>query len=57
MLFENTYRLKHKDGHWIWTLNRGQTIYNENGKAVRMLGFYTDITEQKMLEDELSSRF
>lgn len=53
VLFENIHRLKHKDGHWIWALSRGQTIFDENNKAVRMIGFYSDITEQKIIEDEL----
>jgi len=53
ILFEITHRLKHKDGHWIWALTRGQTIFDENDKATRMIGFYTDITEQKKVEYEL----
>ena len=51
--YENTHRLKHKDGSWVWILTRGQTIFNEEGKAVRMLGFHTDITKQKELENEI----
>ena len=51
--YENIHRLKHKDGSWIWILARGQTIFNDKGKAVRMLGFNTDITKQKQLENEI----
>ncbi len=43
-------RLKHKDGSWVWILDRGQTIFDESGKAVRMLGFHTNITKTKMQE-------
>ncbi len=48
--FENTHRLKHKDGHWVWVLGRAQIIYDENGKKTRMVGTHTDITEEKELQ-------
>lgn len=48
--FENTHRLKHKDGHWVWVLGRAQILYNENGKKIRMIGTHTDITEEKELQ-------
>ncbi len=51
--FENIYRLRHKEGYWVWILGRGQTIFDENGKAVRMVGFQTNITKLKNLENEL----
>jgi len=37
----------------VWILDRGQTKFDENGKALRMVGFHTDITEQKELETQL----
>ena len=52
-LYENKHRLKHKDGHWVWILDRGQTIFDDEGKAIRMVGFHTDISKQKELEELL----
>jgi diguanylate cyclase (GGDEF)-like protein/PAS domain S-box-containing protein len=45
--YENIHRLRHKDGHWVWIQDRGKVQLDENGKAVRMIGTHTDITEQK----------
>ena len=44
---DNTHRLKHKDGHWIWILERGKTLFDDNGKAIRTIGTHTNITEEK----------
>ncbi len=48
--YENVHRLRHKNGNWVWILDRGKTQYDENGKAVRMLGTHTDITEEKKMQ-------
>ena len=55
-VYENKHRLKHKDGSWVWILDRGKTIFDENGKAIRMVGFHTDITKMKKLEFELKEQ-
>ncbi len=51
---ENLHRLRHKDGRWIWILDRGQTIFDDEGKGIRMLGTHTDITDKKALEDKVA---
>lgn len=48
--YEGVHRLKRKDGQWIWILNRGKTIYDTSGKAIRMLGTHTDISDEKTLQ-------
>lgn len=55
-LYENIHRLRHKNGNWVWILTRGQTIFNKEGKAIRMVGFHTDITKQKELEYTLEKQ-
>lgn len=52
-LFEMTYRMLHKNGTWVWILTRAQILFNAEGKAIRMVGFHTDVTKQKELEQEL----
>ena len=52
-IYENIHRLLHKDGHWVWILTRGQTIFDKDGKAIRMVGFHKDITKEKELEIQL----
>jgi len=53
LTYENIHRLRHKNGSWVWVLDRGETIFDELGNAVRMVGFHTDITKQKELELKL----
>ncbi|WP_415251147.1 PAS domain S-box protein [Sulfurimonas sp.] len=53
ILYENKHRLQHKDGHWVLVLNRGQTIFDDDGNAMHMTGFHTDVTEQERVEEEL----
>lgn len=47
------YRLRHKDGSYRWFHARGQSIWNEDGKAIRMSGSLSDITERKETEQQL----
>ncbi len=45
--YDNVHRLRHKDGHWVWIHDRGKVQFDEEGKAIRMIGTHTDITEQQ----------
>ncbi|MDD1699305.1 MAG: PAS domain S-box protein, partial [Methanoregula sp.] len=52
--FEYEYRMLHKDGHWIWVLDRGMvTERDKEGKPVRMTGTHLNITERKAAEEAL----
>jgi len=44
--YKNIHRLQHKDGHWVWILARGKALFNEEGKAIRMVGTHTDVTKE-----------
>ena len=51
--FNQVFRMRHKDGSWRWILSRGVGIWSPMGDIVRLIGTHTDITEQKMREEEL----
>lgn len=51
--FEHEYRLQHQDGSYQWMLSRGLAIRNAEGKAERMVGSQTNITQRKQTEEEL----
>ena len=44
------HRLKHKDAHWVWIHERSKTLYDEDGKAIRMIGTHTDVSDEKARE-------
>ncbi|MGI0491128.1 PAS domain S-box protein [Alkalinema pantanalense CENA528] len=48
--FELEYRSRHKDGSYIWVLDRGQAMRDATGQAVRMIGSEIDITDRKQAE-------
>jgi PAS domain S-box-containing protein len=48
--FVSEYRMRHKSGGYIWTLSRGIAVRDHSGKALRMAGSQTDITEGKIAD-------
>lgn len=52
--YSNIHRVLCKDGNYKWILDRGKIIsYNQYGKAVRMIGTHTDLTERMQVEEAL----
>ena len=52
---ETELRLRHKDGHWVWVLDRGGIVERDDeGRPVRIVGVQTDISKQKAAETELA---
>ncbi len=50
-------RLRHKDGHWVWILNQGQSISrDEEGNPLLMIGINTDISDRISAAEELKQR-
>ena len=53
-LYEATYRLRHADGTWRWTLDRGRiSARDSSSKPIRFTGTQIDVTTMKQLEDHL----
>ena len=47
------YRIRNKSGGWQWILSQGHaTMRNDQGKALRIIGTFTDITRLKAGESE-----
>lgn len=52
--YDQIVRYKHKNGSTVWIRCRGLAIRDKSGKAIRMLGAHTDITDLKEKEKEIS---
>jgi len=51
--YECEYRLKHKDGHWVWVLDRGKVFsWTPEGKPLMMFGTTQDISESKNISEK-----
>ncbi|HEX8833342.1 MAG TPA: EAL domain-containing protein [Abditibacteriaceae bacterium] len=51
--FESEYRILHADGNYRWMLSRGLAMRDAEGRAYRIVGSQTDITERKTAEEQL----
>jgi len=51
--FVMEFKMKHKDGHWVDILSRAEAVFDENDKAIRIVGTHQDISERKRFEAEL----
>ena len=53
-LYTAEFRMRHKDGHWVWIVASGRiTERDRAGQPVRMTGTHIDITHRKDAEVEL----
>jgi len=49
--FEIEFKMRHKNGHWVYILSRAKAIFNDKGQAIRMIGTHVDITDKKKSEE------
>ena len=54
--YEVEYRLRHRDGRWVWVLSKGRVLERDTqGRPYRMCGTHLDISERKQLEADRAS--
>ena len=52
--YENEHRVRHKDGRWVWILDRGKVVSRDGeGKPLRMAGTHTDVTDRRLAREAL----
>ena len=52
--YEGHFRMRHKDGHWVWVHSRGRVVSRTaEGKPLMMYGTHADISEAKEREQEI----
>lgn len=51
--FREEYRIRRRNDGWIWVLDRALALWNEEGRAVRLVGSEKDITQRKQAEERL----
>jgi diguanylate cyclase (GGDEF)-like protein/PAS domain S-box-containing protein len=51
--FESEYRLRCKNGNYLWVLSRGIAVWDKDGTVYRLAGSQTDITPRKRVESRL----
>jgi PAS domain S-box-containing protein len=52
--YECEVRMMHKDGHWVWVLDRGRvSARDDQGRPIRMSGTHLDISQRKDSESRL----
>jgi PAS domain S-box-containing protein len=55
--YRTEHRLRHKDGHWVWVLDRGKIVERyDDGRPRRVVGTHTDITRVKVAEQAMRDK-
>jgi len=51
--YDVDYRHRHKSGEYRWQNSKGQAVFDESGKPIKMIGCISDITDRKQAEEAL----
>lgn len=52
--YECEARMRHKNGHWVWVLDRGKVAtWTSDGKPLMMFGTHQEITQRKLEEQKV----
>ncbi len=44
--FETEFQMLHKDGNWVDIYSRAEAVFDQSGKAIRIVGTHTDISDR-----------
>jgi PAS domain S-box-containing protein len=55
--FELVFRMKHKKGHWVDVLSRANALFNDNGRAIRVVGTHVDVSDRIRTEKILHIQY
>ncbi len=54
-MYQQTFRMRHADGRWIWVLARGRVLLDAAGRPTpKVVGTHIDVTESKRVEQALA---
>lgn len=54
--YESEFRMRHKDGRWVWVLDQGRVMrHDASGGPLWMFGTHMDITARKQTEEAVRS--
>ena len=53
--FEAEFRMRHRNGHWVWVQSRGRVVERDaGGHPARMVGTRSDISARKQAEADIA---
>ena len=55
--WENTFPIRRHDGEYRWFLSRALPVRDETGQIVRWCGTNTDVSDQKLLQEQLERAY
>jgi PAS domain S-box-containing protein len=48
------YRVRHKDGHYVWVWDQWRTSFDEQQRPVRLIGSVIDISDRRRKEEQIA---
>ncbi len=51
--YQPVYRMRRRDGSWSWVEDKALAVRDESGRALRLTGTLTDVTERRQFEEQL----
>ena len=53
-VYECEYRVRHRDGHWVWVSSRGRAVeWGPDGRPSRISGLHIDVTVRRSTDEAL----